>query len=238
MARPDALDLLTASAREIGADDAGYVALQTIPYRGHHLLAQAVLDVARPGDRVFEGGVSSGYFARVLVKAGLEVDGHELDPRAAERARTVCRHVWVGDLSTFDTDELDGPYQVLLFGDTLEHLPDPVAVLRRLREHIRPDGALVISVPNVANWSVRLRLLAGHFDYADRGILDRTHLRFYTRKTLAAMLREGGYEPERMAASVPVPFVRDERVARLAHRIGQTWPSLLGFSFVVTARPS
>lgn len=235
-ARPDqeALDLLRASDT---TDEHGYVQLQTIPYRGHHLLAQAVLDVTRPGDRVFEGGVSSGYFAAVLAKAGLVVDGHELDPAAADEARRVCERVYVGDLDTFDTDQLEHTYRVILFGDTLEHLPDPAAVLRRLRSHLHPDGALVLSIPNVANWAVRLGLLAGHFDYTDRGILDRTHLRFFTRRTLVEMLAEAGFEPTSIVATVPVPLVRDERVARLAHRLGNLRPSLFAYTFVVTARP-
>ena len=88
-----ALELLAAARR---TDEHGYVQLQTIPYRGHHLLAQAVLDVTRPGDRVFEGGVSSGYFAGVLADAGLLVDGHELDPAAAEEAAACAsRSTWV-----------------------------------------------------------------------------------------------------------------------------------------------
>ena len=231
--RRRALDLLQASRT---TDEHGYVQLQTIPYRGHHLLAQAVLDVTRPGDRVFEGGVSSGYFAAVLADAGLVVDGHELDPAAAQEARRVCQHVYVGDLSTFAVDELPHDYQVLLFGDTLEHLPDPPAVLRRLRTRLAPGGHLVLSIPNVANWAVRLGLLAGHFDYAERGILDRTHLRFYTRATLTEMLSQAGFEITRLVATVPVPAVTGAGPARLAHRVGNLRPSLFAYTFVVTAR--
>ena len=232
---PAALALLQASA---DADDQGYVHLQTIPYRGHHLLVQAVLGATQPGGRVFEGGVSSGYFASVLVRAGLQVDGHELDSEVAERARQVCGQVHVGDLSEFDPDELDGDYDVLLFGDTLEHLPDPAAVLRRLRPKLRPGGALIISVPNVANWFVRLSLLAGRFNYADRGIMDRTHLRFYTVRTVAEMLADAGFRVESIVGSIPVPGVTDERLGRLTHRIGNLRPSLFAYGLIVTARPA
>jgi len=228
-----ALELLAVSRT---TDEHGYVQLQTIPYRGHHLLAQAVLDVTRPGDRVLEGGVSSGYFAAVLADAGLRVDGHEIDPAAAEEARRVCEHVFVGDLDTFDPAELPHDYEVLLFGDTLEHLPDPPAVLARLRTRLVPGGHLVLSIPNIANWAVRLGLLAGHFDYAERGILDRTHLRFYTRATLVDMLGQAGFEVTRLVATVPVPALRSEAPARLAHRVGNLRPSLFAYTFVVTAR--
>jgi 2-polyprenyl-3-methyl-5-hydroxy-6-metoxy-1,4-benzoquinol methylase len=195
-----------------------------------------VLNATEPGDRVFEGGVSSGYFASVLVRAGLRVDGHELDPEVAERARQVCENVYVGDLSAFDPGKLDGDYDVLLFGDVLEHLPDPAAVLRRMRTKLRPGGTLIVSVPNIANWFVRLSLLAGRFDYTDRGIMDRTHLRFYTVRTLTEMLADAGFRVEALVGAVPVPGVTTERVARVTHRIGNLRPSLAAYGLIVTAK--
>lgn len=231
-----ALELVRRSARDVG--EPGYVPLQTAPYRTHHLLAEAVLACAPPGGRVFEGGVSSGYFASVLTRAGLEVDGHELDPVAAERARRVCERVYVGDLEEFDVDELEGMYDVLLFGDTLEHLADPVTVLRHLRTHLSPTGTLVVSVPNVANWAIRLSLLAGRFRYTDRGILDRTHLRFYTQTTLVEMLETAGFRAQSVVGTVPVPLVKSETLGRIAHRIGNLRPSLFAYTFIVTATPA
>lgn len=230
-----ALELLRAAAQP---DPAGYVHLQATPYRGHHLLATAVLGRAKPGGTVLEGGVSSGYFARVLTSAGLTVDGFELDPVAAERARAVCREVWVGDLQQIDPATLRGPYDVLLFGDTLEHIPDPVAVLQRLRTVLAPDGALVVSIPNFANWAVRLQVLAGRFRYTDRGILDRTHVRFYTERSLLDMLRDAGFRPVAVEGSIPVPMVRNRLLCRLAHRVGNLRRSLFAYNFVVTAEPA
>lgn len=212
----------------------GYVELQTVPYRGHHLLAAAVLACAPANARVLEGGVSSGYFARVLVSAGLVVDGLELDPVAAERAREVCRKVWVGDLQTVTADDIDGPYDVLLFGDTLEHIAEPVAVLQRLRSQLSDGGALVVSIPNFANWAVRLQVLAGRFRYTDRGILDRTHLRFYTEQSVRDLFRDAGFDIVDLRGAIPVPLVRDAQLCRLAHRVGNWRPSLFAYNFVVT----
>jgi 2-polyprenyl-3-methyl-5-hydroxy-6-metoxy-1,4-benzoquinol methylase len=144
----------------------------------------------------------------------------------------------VGDLQQLDVAELAPQYDLLLFGDTLEHLPDPPALLRRLRTRLKPGGVLVTSIPNVANWSLRLSLLAGRFRYTERGLLDRTHLRFYTKRTVVEMLREGGFETESLTATVPVPGVSSARLGRLAHRIGNLWPSLFGYTFVIVARPS
>lgn len=230
-----ALELLRGVAQP---DPTGYVHLQATPYRGHHLLATAVLARAGAGATVLEGGVSSGYFARVLTSAGVVVDGFELDPVAAERAREVCREVWVGDLQQIDPATLRGPYDVLLFGDTLEHIADPVAVLTRLRSALRPDGALVVSIPNFGNWAVRLQVLAGRFRYTDRGILDRTHLRFYTEQSLLEMLRAAGFTPVAVQGSIPVPLLRNRLLCRVAHRIGNLRRSLFAYNFVVTAVPA
>ena len=218
------------------SSSAGYVPLQRNPYRGHMLMADAVLRHTSPGDRIFEGGVSTGYFAALMVDEGRVVDGAELDAGAAAVAETVCDRVIAGDLQQLDVDRLADRYQALVFGDTLEHLADPVSLLRRLQPRLDDDGVLVTSIPNVANWTVRVGLLFGRFRYADRGILDRTHLRFYTKRTAAEMLAEGGFDVVDCTAAVPVPFVSSPALSRLAHRVGNLWPSLFAYTFVMVAR--
>lgn len=216
--------------------DHGYVKLQETPWRGHWLLQREVLRHTRPGDRIFEGGVSSGYLSRRFVEEGRTVDGAEIDPRAATQAAEVCDRVWVADLQQLDTDELSDTYQVLLFGDTLEHLSDPAALLRRLRPKLTSSGVLVVSLPNVANWTMRLRLLLGRFEYTERGILDRTHLRFFTKRTAIQLLRDAGFEVTRVQAAVPIPLLTRPALARLGYAIGNLWPSLFAYTFVITAR--
>ncbi len=231
-------DLLADLATVAAAAPPGYVPLQAIPFRGHHLLARAVVDATPDAGTVFEGGVSTGYFARLLVRRGLTVDGFELDPDAAEQARTVCRSVWTGDLSTFDLDAViaDHSYDTLVFGDTLEHLPDPAATLRRLAPKLVPGGSLVLSIPNVANWGIRLSLLSGRFPYRDRGILDRTHLRFYTKASLAEMVSSAGFEVASIIGSVPVPGLTSPAACRVAHRLGNLRPGLFAYTFILAAR--
>jgi 2-polyprenyl-3-methyl-5-hydroxy-6-metoxy-1,4-benzoquinol methylase len=133
---------------------------------------------------------------------------------------------------------LEGPYDVLLFGDTLEHIPDPVAVLRRLRTKLRDDGVLVVSIPNFANWAVRLQVLAGRFRYNDRGILDRTHLRFYTEKSVRELFAAGGFEVVDMRGAIPAPLVRNPTLCRLLHRVGNLRRSLFTYNFVVAGVPA
>jgi 2-polyprenyl-3-methyl-5-hydroxy-6-metoxy-1,4-benzoquinol methylase len=150
-------------------------------------------DVVRMVDgapRVLELGPATGYMSRAFAAAGSTVVGIELDPEMAERAVEFCERVVVGDLDTLDfAAELgEERFDAIVAADVLEHLKDPLGTLNRLRPFLKPEGFFVISVPNVAHGSVRLALLSGDFKYADIGLLDSTHLRFFTRETLEKLL--------------------------------------------------
>lgn len=144
--------------------------------------------------RVLDVGCASGYFARTLVERGCRVSGVEYDVEAAEQARPALEQLVVGDLESLDlVAELGaGGFDVVVFGDVLEHLRDPLPVLRQARELLAPGGYVVISIPNVAHGAVRLLLLQGRFDYRPTGLLDSTHIRFFTRANLEALLRDAG----------------------------------------------
>lgn len=232
------VDRLLERVRRLGPSAAadGYVQFQGSPYRGHRMLVDAVLADTVPGDWVLEGGVSSGYLAGEITTAGRHVDGIEIDPDAARLAEKVCDRVIVGDLESVDVDELRDDYSVLLFGDTLEHLADPGSLLVKLRPRLRPGGSLVVSIPNVANWSMRLALLFGRWEYKDRGLLDRTHLRFFTKRTAVRLVEGAGFRVDSLVAAVPMPFVTSPRLASVVHRLGNLWPSLFAYTFVITAR--
>lgn len=150
--------------------------------------------------RVVDFGCWTGGVAAVLKERGCTVTGIELDHEAAEEARKVCDKVIEADLDAIDLAEALGgeEYDVGLFGDIIEHLKDPRRVLTAMREQLAPGGYIVASVPNVAHASVRLKLLKGQFDYEDTGILDATHLRFYTRESIADLLESCGYLVEVM----------------------------------------
>src|SRR5205823_7166679 len=108
---------------------------------------------------------------------------------------------------------LEGGFDAIVCADVLEHLRDPAAALAAVRHALAPDGEVVISIPNVAHLWVRLSLLAGRFDYAERGILDRTHLRFFTRRTLLALLARAGLAVDELRVTpVPLPLVVPRRL--------------------------
>lgn len=143
---------------------------------------------------VLDVGCSTGYLAEALVARGCTVSGIEYDPAAAEKARPHLAHLVVGDLSTLDLAAEFGErtYDAIVCADVLEHVPDPLDVLRRLLTLLRPGGSVVISIPNVAHGSLRLALLQGRWEYTEVGLLDRTHIRFFTRATLLALLADAG----------------------------------------------
>ena len=145
--------------------------------------------------RVLELGCAAGHMSAALRERGCQVVGVELDPALAAHAAQVCERVIVGDLDALDLEaELAGDsFDVIVAADVLEHLRQPGRLLRRLRPCLRSGGYLVISMPNVAHGSVRLALLGGEFPYQDLGLLDRTHLRFYTYASLEQLLADADF---------------------------------------------
>jgi 2-polyprenyl-3-methyl-5-hydroxy-6-metoxy-1,4-benzoquinol methylase len=125
----------------------------------------------------------------------------------------------------------------VLCGDLIEHLRDPGAALARLRPFLRTSGRLVLTTPNVANWSIRVSLLAGRWRYTDRGILDRTHTHLFTRDTLVETVEGAGYRVVELAHTAPVPAIGTPTVERVAHTIAGLRPSLFAYQFLLVAAP-
>jgi 2-polyprenyl-3-methyl-5-hydroxy-6-metoxy-1,4-benzoquinol methylase len=215
------------------ASEPGYVSLNERPHGGHAKL----LALVGSEKRVLDVGCSSGYLARPLVERGCTVVGIEQDPTAAEAAREVCEEVLTGDVETMTLPFPPNSFDVVLCGDLIEHLRAPEQFLARVQPLHREDGRLVLTTPNVANWAMRLGLLAGRWHYTDRGILDSTHLHFFTRRTLGETLERAGYRIRELDFTVPVPGIGAPSVERAAHALGRLRPSLLAYQFVVAATP-
>lgn len=150
---------------------------------------------------VLEVGCGSGAFAAAYKERNpaCRYVGVELFPEAAAAARGVVDHLEIGSIEdaavmqALDAARGDTPFDLLIFGDVLEHLHDPWAVLAALRARTAPDGVCVACIPNIGHWSIIRQLMAGRWDYADSGLLDRTHLRFFTVDTAIAMFRTAGW---------------------------------------------
>jgi 2-polyprenyl-3-methyl-5-hydroxy-6-metoxy-1,4-benzoquinol methylase len=145
------------------------------------------------GSDVLDVGAADGSVARMLGQVGCRVWGVEYDPEAAKIAGEWCEDVVVGDLEELDLKgALGRRFDVILFLDILEHLKDPLTVLRSAIDLLSDRGHVVISLPNVAHAAMRAQLLTGHFSYTPTGLLDATHLRFFDPTSVHQFLRDAG----------------------------------------------
>lgn len=151
----------------------------------------------RTGLRALDVGCGFATTSERIRKLGNEVTGIDSSDEIAHIVERRLDRVIEADLESFDAIEraLDGTrFDVIIFADVLEHLVWPVSTLRRYLQWLEPEGSVIVSLPNVGLWSVRLAHLAGRWDYDETGVLDRTHLRFFTRKSARWMLGEAGLE--------------------------------------------
>jgi GT2 family glycosyltransferase/2-polyprenyl-3-methyl-5-hydroxy-6-metoxy-1,4-benzoquinol methylase len=195
--------------------------------------------------RVLEVGPATGYITKVLQKRGCSVTGIEIDPAAAAEAEPYAARMLVGDVESFDLEAVLGNerFDAVMFGDVLEHLVDPAGVLSRVRTLLSDEGSVIASIPNVAHGSVRLALLSGQFPYASQGLLDRTHLRFFTRDSLERLFQRSGFditEWRRTTADVfetELDLERGEYPSDLVESV-RAMPESETYQFVVRAEPS
>lgn len=150
----------------------------------------------KPKSTVLELGSATGYFTRYLHEdCQCTVDAVEINPDMAEEARRWCRNLVVADLNVLDLSGHfeRGAYQTVIAGDVLEHLLHPEQLLEQLPSLLSPDGELIASIPNAAYAGLLISLMQGRFDYREEGLLDRTHLRFFTRDSFSKLLVKTGY---------------------------------------------
>ncbi len=146
---------------------------------------------------VLDVGCGVGLNGAAARRKGAHVTGIETDPGSAAEAKTRLDEVLAVDITDGDAVRAalgERRFDLILLADVLEHVADPLSVLRRLLGHLAEDGHVLVSLPNVAAWTVRLGLLAGRFDYRPSGILDDSHLRFFTRDTARRLLEDAGLE--------------------------------------------
>lgn len=208
------------------------------PNNSHTLMVELVGGTKN----VLDVGCATGYLARALVERGCTVSGVELDGESAEEARPHLKRLVVGDLETLDLAEAfgDDRFDAIVFGDVLEHVRDPLQVLRNAKALLADRGSVVASIPNIAHGSVRLALLAGRFDYQELGLLDSTHLRFFTRSSVEDLFREAGMVPidvRRTTAGffdTPVPVGEGEFAPEVVDAV-RTDPESATYQFVLRA---
>ena len=145
-------------------------------------------------------GAAQGILGQLLADSGTTIDAIEPNSDWAEAAKPYYRRVMNSTVE--DADLPNNTYDCVVCADVLEHLPDPLATLKRLRQAAKSDAIFVVSLPNVAHLAVRTMLLFGRFPKMERGILDKTHLQFFTKDTAENLLTDAGLRIERALTTV------------------------------------
>lgn len=189
-----------------------------------------------PPSRILDLGCSAGYVAERAADLGHTVTGVDLYEVDGVRSRV---HDFVqADLDHGIPASVGRDFDIVLAADVVEHVRNPEQILRQIAGVLRPGGALIVSVPNFAHWYPRVRVMSGRFDYDERGILDKTHLRFFTRRSFLNLVEASGYEMRRIKATgLPLGRLAGAgsfaRWAGLADRaLVKLFPTLFGYQFV------
>jgi glycosyltransferase involved in cell wall biosynthesis/ubiquinone/menaquinone biosynthesis C-methylase UbiE len=195
-----------------------------------------------PPQRILDLGCGDGRFADYLRSAGHDVTG--VDEVEREGVRDRVSTFVLADIGRQIPAEVGSGYDIVVAGDVLEHVPWPLETLRQIQGVLRPGGQVLVSVPNVAHWYPRTRMMVGAFGYDRRGILDHTHLRFFTRATIRRLVRRAGFDiVQERTTGVPMGVVSsaDGRRLRMMRRLDtglvRLRPTLFGYQFILRLTP-
>lgn len=154
-------------------------------------------------ERVLDVGCAEGILGRYLLEQGVkEVVGVECVAPVAERARANLSRVFCGDVATLDLPFEARSFDCVIFADVLEHLADPLSVLKKYAALLKDEGTIVASIPNVRHCQIIHMLTEGHWTYQEFGIMDKTHLRFFTLKEIQAMFQAAGFVIRSLSANM------------------------------------
>lgn len=203
-----------------------------------------VASLVKEGDRVLDVGCGIGAIGEFVQKTrNAIVYGIEPNPDRALEAKTRGLIVTKGLLSPELIAEL-GSFDSVILADVLEHLVDPGEMLQLLRTALKADGRLIISVPNAAHWSVRWELLRGRFEYQPTGLFDSTHLRWFTRSSLKAILGRSGFqvESELFTSGLTLScyekrwlfrMIKQKNLRSMLRQLKRWWPELFCCQYII-----
>lgn len=207
-----------------------------------HRIILELLEGASPA-RILDVGCSGGLLATQLRERGHHVTGVDLfeGPETADRLDVFVQ----ANLEDGLPDEIGGGFDIAIAADVLEHVRNSDMLLQQIGARLAPGGRVLISLPNFGHWYPRLRTLFGAFDYDQRGILDKTHVRFFTRRSILKMIRKNGFEVITLRVTgLPIDVVGTARpgllrriVAAVDGLLVRLRPTLFGYQFVLDVRP-
>jgi len=197
---------------------------------------------SRPPSKILELGCSAGDISTRLRALGHYVTGvdKEESQHIHERVSSFVR----ADLNQGIPPEVGTGFDIVLAPDVLGQVNEPAELLSEMRSVLRSGGSAVICVPNVAHWYPRFRILLGLFGYDRRGILDRSHIRFFTRRTIRRMAEQAGYDVRQIeAVGIPLAALGVSKSRWKGLRVMDqillaVWPTMFGYQFIVELMPN
>jgi methionine biosynthesis protein MetW len=183
--------------------------------------------------KVLDVGCNTGRLGRKLIEEkGCTVYGVDISEEVVMEAQKNIDFAAIVDLEREGIPFPDRDFDVIILADILEHLKDPEALLIYLKAFLKDDGEIIISVPNVANIKNRVRLLFGKWNYTEHGILDKTHLRFFTQKTITQLINKVGLNIANMNFSPGL----SSYLGVLEKYICRIYPRLFALQFIITLK--
>ncbi len=218
-----------------------YAVTSSEPFEVTHVMLQLMAS----GSRILDIGCGTGAMT-IALKQNLqaEVLGIEPHPDRADAARSLGLDIITGRFHP-ELEKTHGRFDYVVLADVLEHLDDPGALLRSLDGVLAPGGHVIASVPNVAHWTVRLALLRGRFDYQPTGIMDGTHLRWFTKSSIRNLFETSGYRVNVLTHTAgawmpdygkfPFSLIDKRRRPSLINKLAQNFHGLFACQHVVSA---
>ncbi len=200
-----------------------------------------LLSKSRPF-RILDVGCSKGFIGKSISKKEVELYGIEYDKEDIKIAKKWYTGITAADLDGKLPPYNRGFFDAIIFADVLEHLKHPEQTLSHFTPFLKKYGTIILSTANVANLHVRLQLLLGNFDYTERGILDKTHLRLFTRKTFYSLACNAGLTiVKEEFTPIPLPLVNplfsEGKLLHLLHKannlVSGTLPNLLSYQILL-----
>lgn len=191
-----------------------------------------------PGSKVLEIGCGSGRLANLLtIRKKCRVYCVEKEPAMAGIARNKCVEMLNMDIETEELPYERGAFACIILGNVLEHMKEPSKILANLKKYLSDDGFLIYSVPNIVNWHSRMTIFLGKFEYAESGVFDKTHLRFYNLNSAKKLAEDAGYRIIWMDVT-PSIYLFKEKLNFLWYGLAKLWKNLFADEFIIKAIPS